>query len=161
MSEHHPFRTVREHLPHHGGAEPEPDAGTPEASADEPIPGYNHFTVAELNVEFPRHTQVQLDACEAYERGHLNREAVLQKLRYMHSRQPWQGYDDMPEEEILARLQTADDETIKHVRDYERKFGRRPAIHDAAMHEHHARQASAPATDAPTYQAGGGSFDNL
>ena len=125
MNEHHPFRDLRDHLPHRNDSEV--DVGTITASGPEPIPGYNSFTVAELAVEFHNHSQAELNACEEYERAHRNRKVVLDKLHYMHTRQPWEGYDDMPEDEILAVLESADDETIKRVRDYERKFGRRRA----------------------------------
>ena len=159
MNEHHPLRDLRDHLPHRD--EPEVAAETTTGSGPQPIPGYDEFSVAELMVEFHRHTQSELDACEQHERAHLNRKAVLDKLHYMHTRQPWEGYDDMPEEEILAVLRNADDETIKHVRDYERKFGRRPRIHDAAMELHHERLATHPAEAPPAYQPGGGSHERI
>jgi len=160
VSEHHPLKTLRDHLPHRRGAA-DGVAESLEPAGEQPIPGYDQFSVAELMVEFHRHTQAELDACEAYERSHLNRQTVLNKLQYMHTHQPWQGYDEMPEDEILARLEGADDETLKRVRDYERKFGRRPPIQEAAMRLHHQRQQSAPPETPPAYQPGGGSHANL
>ncbi len=152
--------SLRDHIPHHHHEEEEAPATTADPG-DQPIPGYDSFTIEQLRVEFHKHTQAELDACEAYERSHANRKDVLDKLRYMHSRQPWQGYDDMDEGEILARLENADDNTIKRVRDYERKFGNRPHIHDAAMRLHRQRVEEAPPEKPPAYRAGGGSFDNL
>ena len=83
-------------------------------------------------------------------RDSLNREAVLTKLRFMRSTQPWDGYDQMPEEEILARLESANLPTLKGVRDYERKFGRRHKIHGAALHRQHDLLAHKPSDKTPS-----------
>jgi hypothetical protein len=161
VSEHHHLKDLREHLPHRHHAEEPAAAEETAGDDDQPIPGYDNFSVHELMTEFHRHTQEQLDACEEYERSHKNRTAVLDKLAYMHTRQPWPGYDDMSEDEVIARLESSDDVTIKAVRDYERKFARRPRVHDHAMQMHHKRQAAKPDEGPRPYQAGGGSFDNL
>ena len=153
--------TLRDHLPHRHHDENGEPVPNHERVGEEPFPGYDKMSLDELRHEFHKHTQAQLDACEEYERANLNRQAVLDKLHYMHSRQPWQGYDDMSQEEILARLENADDETLKHVRDYERKFGNRPPIHDRAMELHHERMASKPPEKPPAYQPGGGSHEKL
>jgi hypothetical protein len=152
---------LRDHLPHRHHDEPTEEAAPPVAAGDEPIPGYDKLSVHDLMLEFHHHTQAELDACEEYERSHQNRTAVLNKLRYMHTRQPWQGYDEMDEDEILARLENAEDTTIKQVRDYEHKFGNRPRVVEAAMRLHHERLASKPPEKPPAYQPGGGSHDKL
>jgi hypothetical protein len=154
--------TLRDHLPHvHHDEEPGEARNHRDRVGEEPFPGYDAMSVEDLRAEFHKHTQAQLDACEEYERNNLNRKSVLDKLRYMHTRQPWQGYDDMPQDEILARLENADDETIKAVRDYERKFDNRPVIHDRAMELHHQRQQEMGPREVPAYQPGGGSHDKL
>ena len=150
--------SLREHLPHRHHDEPAaPPPAAAAGSGDEPFPGYDRMSVHDLNQEFHHHTQAQLDECEEYERSHQNRKAVLNKLRYMHTRQPWQGYDEMAPEEIVARLENADDPTLKRVRDYEHKFENRPEIVMAAMDLHHKKLASAPPKVVPAYQPGGGS----
>jgi len=154
--------SLREHLPHRHHDEPAaPPPAAAAGSGDEPFPGYDRMSVHDLNEEFHHHTQAQLDECEEYERSHQNRKAVLNKLRYMHTRQPWQGYDEMAPEEIVARLENADDPTLKRVRDYEHKFENRPEIVMAAMDLHHQKLASAPPREVPAYQPGGGSHDKL
>jgi len=132
MTNQHAFRDLRAHVPHRDDCEV--GAGTIGAPCDEPFPGYDSLTVTKLRVAFHRLNQTELDACEAYERSHQNREAVLTKLRYLHVAQPWPGYDEMAEEQVIARLQAADLETVKRVRNYERRFGRRPHVHGAALH---------------------------
>jgi len=132
MSNRHAFRDLRAHVPHRDDCEV--GAGTIGAPSDEPFPGYDDLTVTQLRVAFHRLTQAELDACADYERHHLNREAVLTKLRYLHVAQPWPGYDSMGESEIIERLRQADLKTITRVRNYERRFGRRPHIHGAALH---------------------------
>jgi hypothetical protein len=56
---------------------------------------------------------------------------VLDKLRYMHTSEPLPGYDALSPEQIAEALAGADAETVKAVRDYERKFGDRPQVMEA------------------------------
>ena len=67
---------------------------------------------------------------EAYERSHADRPEVLAKLRYMRTTEPLAGYDTLSPEAIAVALADADSETVKNVRDYERKFRRRPEVMD-------------------------------
>jgi hypothetical protein len=57
---------------------------------------------------------------------------VLSKLHYMHTREPLPGYDALSPEQIVEALAGADAETVRAVRDYERKFGNRRQVVDAA-----------------------------
>ena len=149
---------LREHLPHrHHDEAPSPPAteGDGTGNGAEPLPGYDRMSVHDINADMHNHSQAELAAIEDYEASHQNRPAILNKLHYMRTRQPWQGYDEMPEEEIIARLENADDPTIKRVRDYEHKFHNRPVIIEAAMHLHHERLAHMPPREVPAYQPGG------
>jgi hypothetical protein len=76
----------------------------------------------------------------------------LDKLRYMRQREPLPGYDALSVEEILAALEETDLETIKRVRDYERKFANRPRVMEEAVRVHRLRRATAPASAPPAYQ---------
>jgi hypothetical protein len=69
---------------------------------------------------------------EAYERSHKNRPEVLDKLRYLRTTEPLPGYDALTPAQIAEELAGADAETVKAVRDYERRFGRRPQVLDEA-----------------------------
>jgi len=97
--------------------------------ADElPIAGYNKLDHSQVAARLGQLSQVDLAAVEAYERSHENRAEVLDKLRYMRTTEPLPGYDALSPEQIAQALVGADAQTVKAVRDYERKFRHRPAV---------------------------------
>jgi hypothetical protein len=153
------FRELRERLPHlhHHG----PQGGTthPERAAngnDElPVPGYDMLGERDLVHDLHHHSQAELAEIEEYERTHENRPAVIHKLHYLRGPEPWRDYDEMGSDEIVARLENADDNTIKRVRDYEHKFRNRPAIVDRAIELHHHWVETHPRPPAPGYVPGG------
>jgi hypothetical protein len=109
------------------------DPGSAEAaSANEPISGYDRLDRKQVTERLSQLSQVELAAVEAYERGHADRPAVLDKLRYMRGSEPLPGYDALSPQEIAKALAGADAETIKAVRDYERKFGHRRLVMEEA-----------------------------
>jgi hypothetical protein len=57
---------------------------------------------------------------------------VLHKLGYMRTSEPLPGYDALSPEQIDKALAGADAETVKAVREYERKFGHRKQVLDEA-----------------------------
>jgi hypothetical protein len=107
-----------------------------------PIPGYDDLSDKQIGDQLSQLTQVELAAVETYERAHANRDAVLDKLRYMRSSEPLPGYDALKTEQIAKALADADAETVKAVRDYERKFQRRRSVLDEAARVLPASQAS-------------------
>ena len=113
------------------GVAPDEEASSPDA-AELPFPGYDKLDDKELGARLPELSQVELAAVETYERSHENRPEVLDKLRYMHTREPLPGYDALSPEQIVEALAGADAETVRAVRDYERKFGARPQVMEAA-----------------------------
>ncbi len=136
-------------------ASPLPDASPiPERSGQEAqLPaGYDSLNVRELKRELSDHTQIELEAVESYERSHKDREAVLDKLRYLRGSEPFPGYDAMSVEEIVAALEKADLATIKRVRDYERKFANRRQVVEEVVRVHHERRAMEPAIAVRAYQ---------
>jgi hypothetical protein len=101
------------------------------ASANEhslPIPGYERLDKKEITDRLSQLSQVELGTVEAYERAHAGRPAVLDKLRYMRGSEPLPGYDALSPQAIATALSGADAETVKAVRDYERKFAHRPQV---------------------------------
>jgi hypothetical protein len=68
---------------------------------------------------------------------------VLDKLRYMRTSEPLPGYDALSPQQIAKALAGADAETVKVVRDYERKFGHRKQVMDEAARVLPTSQASA------------------
>jgi hypothetical protein len=107
-------------------------AGSPDVD-QLPMPGYDQLDDKQVVAGLRRLSQVELAAVETYERSHRNRPQVLDKLRYMRGREPLPGYDALSPEQIATALADADTQTIKAVRDYERKFGHRQQVLDEAM----------------------------
>jgi hypothetical protein len=107
-----------------------------------PIPGYDDLGDKQINDQLSQLSQVELAAVESYERAHGSRPGVLDKLRYMRSSEPLPGYDALQTEQIAKALAGADAETVKAVRDYERKFQRRRSVLDEAARVLPASQAS-------------------
>jgi hypothetical protein len=105
------------------------------ASAHEdplPIPGYDRLNRKQVTDRLSQLSQLELATVETYERAHANRPAVLDKLRYMRGSEPLPGYDALSPEEIATALSGADGETVKAVRDYERKFAHRRQVMEEA-----------------------------
>jgi len=125
----------------HGEA-PGEQASSPDA-AELPIPGYDDLDDKQVAARLAQLSQVKLAAVETYERSHENRPEVLDKLRYMRTREPLPGYDALSPEQIATALAGADAETVKAVRDYERKFGHRKQVLDEAARVLPTSQASA------------------
>jgi hypothetical protein len=110
-----------------GGSEA--TTGSPDERAL-PIPGYDRLKDKEVADQLSHLSQVELAAVEAYERAHEGRPVVLDKVRYMRCREPLPGYDTLTSEQIVTALAGADAETVKAVRDYERKFQHRQSVLD-------------------------------
>jgi hypothetical protein len=108
-----------------------------------PISDYDQLDAKEVGDRLAQLSQVQLATVETYERAHRNRPAVLEKLRYMQGTEPLPGYDTLTTEQIAEALAGADAETVKAVRDYERKFQHRQSVLDEAARVLPASRASA------------------
>ncbi len=93
-----------------------------------PIPGYDRLDDKEVARRLRGLSQVEMAAVEAHERSHRARPGVLDKLRYMRTPEPLPAYDTLTADQIVEALSGAQTETVKAVRDYERKFGGRPAV---------------------------------
>ena len=98
-----------------------------------PISGYDRLGDKQIGARLSQLSQVELAALETYERAHENRPVVLDRLRYMRGSEPLPGYDTLTTEQIAEALAGADAETVRAVRDYERKFAhRQPVLQEAA-----------------------------
>jgi hypothetical protein len=124
------------------------------ATADPPLPfaGYDRLDDRKVIDALSDHSQIELEAAEAYERSHKRRERVLDKLRYMRGSEPLPGYDALSTQEIITAVELADPATIKKVRGYERKFANRPSVLEAVVRAHHQGVAERPAITVPAYQ---------
>lgn len=116
-----------------------------------PFAGYDRLDGTQIAKVLSDHSQIELEAVEAYERSHEGREAVLNKLRYMRGSEPFPAYDALTVEEILAALEEADLETIDRVRGYERKFANRPRVLETVARVHRSRLATEPRRAGPAY----------
>lgn len=124
----------------------------PPAQDAEPFAGYDRLDARQIKDALSDHSQVELEAVEAYERSHEDRAAVLDKLRYLRGSEPFQGYDAQGADYIVRALEGADMATLKRVRGYERKFANRPRVLDEVARVHRLRRATQPASAAPAYQ---------
>jgi hypothetical protein len=128
----------------HGDAGDPGSAGAGSSDADQlPIPGYDRLDDRQVGARLAQLSQVELAAVETYERSHKNRSEVLDKLHYMRTSEPLPGYDALSPEQIAKALAGADAETVKAVRDYERKFAHRKQVMDEAARVLPTSQASA------------------
>jgi hypothetical protein len=125
---------------------PEHDTDAETSSPDQhelPISGYDQLKDKEIADRLSQLSQVELATVEAYERAHEGRPVVLDKLRYMRGSEPLPGYDALTTEQIATALAGADAETVKAVRDYERKFQHRQSVLDETARVLPTSQASA------------------
>ena len=116
-----------------------------ERRASAPFPGYDRIGSSELVRKLADHSQVELEAADAYERAHENRLPVLDKLHYLRGPEPLPGYDALEVDQVLEAIAAADDATLKKTRGYERKFARRPEVLDAIAELQRERRAALPA----------------
>jgi hypothetical protein len=105
----------------------QPTASSPDESTV-PISGYDQLSDKEVGARLAQLSQVELATVESYERAHGKRPAVLHKLHYMQGTEPVAGYDALAAEQIADVLADADAETVRAIRDYERKFQRRHSV---------------------------------
>ena len=93
-----------------------------------PISGYDRLDEKEIVGRLRELSQVELAQVERYERSNRARPSVLNKLRFLRTVEPVPGYDTLAPEQVTEALGEADTETVKAVRNYERKFQRRPGV---------------------------------
>jgi hypothetical protein len=110
-------------------ADPPGDAG-PKHDGTLPIEGYDKLDQKAVTDRLRSLSQAEMEAVESYERAHGARPYVLDKLRYMRTTEPLPDYDTLTPEQITEVLAGADAETVKAIRDYERKFADRKVVLD-------------------------------
>jgi len=123
---------LRSHSPpqHSGDTRSADESGSHEQRL--PIDRYDQLSSKQIFSELSELSQIELVETETYERSHSNRQAVLDKLRYMRSPEPLPGYDTLDQHQVIRLLEDADAAKVRAIRDYERKFRRRPALMSAA-----------------------------
>ena len=148
------FTALRDRLSPRASPPKPAGEGRPDAIADPGLPfaGYDRLDTRKVIDALSNHSQIELEAVEAYERSHKSRERVLDKLRYMRGSEPLPGYDTLSVEEIVSAVDRADRATIMKVRGYERKFANRPTVLDAVVEAHHRDAAVRGPSPAPAYR---------
>jgi hypothetical protein len=121
------LEALRHRRSHGSRREIQPTGSSPDESPV-PISGYDQLNDKEVGARLSQLSQVELATVETYERTHGNRPAVLHKLHYMQGAEPLAGYDALTAEQIADALADADAETVRAIRDYERKFQRRHSV---------------------------------
>ena len=125
------LEALRKRRSRESGRETQPAANAP-AAHSVPISGYDDLSEKQVSDQLSQLSQVDLEAVEIYERAQRSRPVVLDKLRYMRGSEPLPGYDALTTEQIAEALAGADAETVRAVRDYERKFRHRQSVLDEA-----------------------------
>jgi hypothetical protein len=118
----------------HNKANSTPEAasnGIPKGDGQLPIPRYDRLGDKEVTSQLSGLSQVELATVEEYELANGNRHVVLEKLRYLRTSEPLPNYDALESAQVIEALQGADGQTLRAVRDYERKFQRRQSVSDA------------------------------
>ena len=123
---------LRNHSPRAEAGDPGSAGASPTDADQLALSGYDQLDHKKIGARLPELSQVELGAVETYERSHQDRPEVLDKLRYLRGAEPLQGYDDLNPGQIAEALAGADAETVKAVRDYERRFGHRRQVLDEA-----------------------------
>jgi hypothetical protein len=93
-----------------------------------PISQYDSIKADRVTEKLHQLSQVDLAHIESRERSHQDRQAVLDKLRYLRGSEPLHRYDALDVSQIAAALAAADSGTLARVRAYERKFRRREGV---------------------------------
>ncbi len=112
-------------------ADGEPSITRPDTDHSLPIANYEQLSTKEITDRLHLLTQVELGVIEEHERSHRERAPVLTKLGWMREEEPLPGYDQLEASKVVAILTDADAETIRTIRDYERKFQHRREISEA------------------------------
>lgn len=110
-----------------------PESGPAGASNDQvPVVGSERLDHGEDVSSLAQLSQVELAAVEAHERSNEQRVVLLNKLRWLRGPVPMPDYDALDEEAVTVALAEADAETVRAVRDYERRHRGRSGVLDTA-----------------------------
>lgn len=101
-----------------------------------PIPDYRRLSTRAILDQLPHLPQADLATVGAYERAHAGRPPVLSRVTDLLGPEPWPGYDNMNEDEIIKRLGDTEAGLTRRVLDYERRHQARSPILAAAEPAH-------------------------
>ncbi len=112
----------------------QPESGQAGASDDQvPAAGSGRLDHGEDVSTLAQLSQVELAAVDAHEQSNKQRVVLLNKLRWLRGPEPMPDYDGLDADEVTVALAEADAQTVRAVRDYERRHrGRRGVLDTAA-----------------------------
>ena len=99
---------------------------------DLPITGYDKASATDIASKLKGLSQRDLRTIDAYERKHLNRSTITDKIAKLAGDEPWSGYDEQSVDAITTALDAADVQTAQQVKTYERDRKARLGVIDAA-----------------------------
>jgi ferritin-like metal-binding protein YciE len=102
---------------------------------DLPIADYDRLNAGQVVTRLTDLTQLQLAMVATYEQRRRKRRSVLERIESLQGQEPWAGYDEQAEADVIAGLRERDAATLSAVRDYEGRHRRRVAILEAAQQE--------------------------
>ncbi|MFI6935405.1 hypothetical protein [Streptomyces sp. NPDC050287] len=97
-----------------------------------PIARFSQLSVDEIKQQLRTLSQSDLTVIEGYERTHANRPGVLDAIEQLRGSEPWDGYDTMNPDKILAQLQNVPSTVARQVLEYERLHQQRQEVVSAA-----------------------------
>lgn len=137
--------SMRADAPEGATSEPDPAAGDDAVTAR-----YRKLNERQAIAALGPLTQVELTAIERFERTHRDRVSVLDKLRYLREPEPMPGYDALDPKAISEALAEADTDTVKSIREYERKHENRTTVNtEVASTLHRLRDRAATGNGLP------------
>jgi hypothetical protein len=95
---------------------------------DLPIAEYDGQSASDIASKLKRFSQRELRLIEAYERKHLDRSTITDKIAKLTGDEPWSGYDEQSVDAITTVLGEADAETAHKVKAYEREHKERVGV---------------------------------
>ncbi|UUU36547.1 hypothetical protein JIX56_45780 [Streptomyces sp. CA-210063] len=97
-----------------------------------PITRFSQLSVDDIKRQLRSLSQSDLTVIEGYERTHANRPGVLDSIEQLRGSEPWDGYDIMNSDKIIAQLQNVPSSVARQVLEYERRHNQRQEIISAA-----------------------------
>jgi hypothetical protein len=115
----------------------EPDGDSPETALAEGdqslVDRFARLGERDAVQELVKFNQAELAVIEDFERSHRARKSVLDKLYYLRQPEPLPDYDSLEPAAISSALEGAPVETVKAVRDYERKHQNRTTVNKEVL----------------------------
>jgi len=109
--------------------------GLAASEEDLAITRYDSLTAEEIVGRLPELSQIELVKVDSYERKHLNRTTVLNRVGVLRRQEPWPGYDELTVAEIDAVTQDLTQREAKDVVAYERAHKNRAGVLRSAERE--------------------------